>query len=171
MQTTLHGFLADMARHARQRGLTNREWARHARLPAETLSRLKRRDDCDLATLNALAGALGLRLALLPALDREMPRTFDRDAEDQLLALSASRTLDLRRWLVAGPRFFMAGVAVLVGGMRDADREAMLSLAEALYPGSSSVEEFQTWMEMSPLRPSRFLPMLEQRIKSDASAT
>lgn len=134
----------------------------------ETLARLKHRDDCDLSTLDALAGAVDMRLDLTPKLARDMPTRFARDQEEALLELCASGSLDLRRWLRAGPRYFMAGLAVLIAGMREADREGLILLGEALYPGMSQVSEFQSWLSKSPVRPSRFLPMLRQRMASRA---
>jgi hypothetical protein len=40
------------------------------------------------------------------------------------------------------------------------DRRALLDLAEQLHAGSSQVGVFAPWLERSPVRPSRFLPML-----------
>ena len=56
--------------------------------------------------------------------------------------------------------FFMAGLAVMLASVPEFDRRSLLDLAEALQAGSSQVEVFALWLERSPLRPSRFLPML-----------
>ena len=169
MDTLLPRLLEHLEGAAHRRGLSAREWAEGADLRPETLARLKHRDDCDLSTLGALAGAVDLRLELTPRLPRDMPARFGREEEEALLLLCASGSLDLRRWLAAGPRYFMAGLAVLVAGMREADREGLLLLGEALYPGMSQVEVFRDWMAQSPLRPSRFLPMLRQRATISAN--
>ena len=93
-----------------------------------------------------------------------MPKKFGREDEEKLLALCASHSLDLAKWREAGSGFFMAGLAVMLAGVRSVDRQALLALSEALYPGMSSVDTFHAWLAKSPLRPSRFLPMLEQRV-------
>ena len=166
MDTPLESMLATMAHAAKREKLSNRDWAEKAGVRPETISRLKQRGDCDLATLAALAGAVNLRVALVPQLKMSMPKRFGREEEESLLALGASRSLDLAKWREAGSGFFMAGVAVMLAGVRGADRQALLALAEALYPGMSSVGTFQAWLKKSPLRPSRFLPMLLQRARN-----
>ncbi len=85
---------------------------------------------------------------------------MDRDYEKRLLNLCASRTLDPERWEQLGPRFFMAGLAVMLAGTADFDRRSLLALAETLHPGASEPAVFARWLAASPLRPSRFLPML-----------
>jgi hypothetical protein len=40
------------------------------------------------------------------------------------------------------------------------DRRAFLSLAEQLHPGASEPAVFSRWLERSPVRPSRFLPLM-----------
>jgi hypothetical protein len=85
---------------------------------------------------------------------------FDREYEAQLLDLCASGDLDPQHWRRHGPAFFMAGLAVMLASVPEFDRRSLLDLAEALQAGSSQVEVFALWLERSPLRPSRFLPML-----------
>lgn len=162
----LENMLATMAHAARRDKLSNRDWAQKAGVRPETLSRLKQRGDCDLTTLVALAEAVDLRLALVPRLKMSTPKSFDREEEEKLLVLCASRSLDLAKWREAGGGFFMAGVAVMLAGVRGFDRQALLALSEALYPGMSAADTFRAWLKKSPLRPSRFLPMLEQRIQA-----
>ncbi len=159
---SLPAFLDRLAPAVRQAQWTDRQWAEKAQLRPETLARLKQRDDCDLNTLTALADAVGWQLRLDPALDREMPAQFGRDAEAALLDLCASGSLDVRRWLDAGPRYFMAGLAVLVSNARGTDHEGLCALAEALYPGMTEVTVWNQWLAESPVKPTRFLPMLEQ---------
>jgi len=92
-----------------------------------------------------------------------MPTSLGRKEEEALLELCASVSTDVSRWMSPRPRYFMAGLAVLMAGTRGADRAALLLLAEALFPGATSKEEFGRWLEASPVKPSRFLPMLAER--------
>lgn len=152
---------------ARAAGITDTAWAARAGVRKETLSRLRARDTCDFATLSALAGAVECRLGVLDlaavaaAMDGHFPRRLNREYEEKLLQLCASRTLDAARWQELGPRFFMAGLAVMLAGDRKFDRRGLLDLAEQLHPGASEPEVFARWIEHSPLRPSRFLPLLD----------
>jgi hypothetical protein len=154
---------------ARRRGLTDAAWAAAAGLRKETLSRLRGRSTCDLATLQALARAVGTELRVSPAGERRttpdghFPAAVDRDYEADLLDLCASGALDAEAWRAAGPAFFVAGLAVLLAGARGFDRSRFLALAERLHPGSTAPEAFAQWLARSPVRPSRFLPMLEAR--------
>lgn len=167
----LGNLLASLTRLAQQRGLNASQWAAAAGVPKETLSRLRRRTSCDFATLNALASAIDARLAVLhgPPVattpDGHFPARVDRNYEARLLALISSGDLDPNAWRTIGPAFFMAGIAVMLGGVRGADRHALLALAEALHPGSSHPDVFQLWLALSPIRPSRILPIIraEQR--------
>lgn len=163
----LPDLLARLTSLARALGLTDAQWATRAGVRPETLSRLRRRSSCDLATLQALASAVGARLTLeTPAAgavtpDGHFPLGLGRDAEVRLLALAASGNLEDDAWLAAGPRFFMAGLAVMLAGEPAHDRRGLLALAERLHPGISEPAVFTLWLERSPLRPSRFLPLLE----------
>ena len=49
----------------------------------------------------------------------------------------------------------------ILGRVRSATR--YLRLAEVLHPGVSTPEVFALWLENSPVRPSRFLPMARKR--------
>lgn len=163
----LSTVLDELTQAARLRGLNDSQWAARASLPKETLSRLRRRDSCDFRTLLALANAVDVRLATvdetLPALthDGNFPAEMDREYEEKLLRLCASRSLTPQQWAAVGPRFFMAGLAVMVASMASFDRRGLLSLAEHLCPGAGEPEVFARWLKRSPLRPARFLPMLE----------
>jgi len=57
----------------------------------------------------------------------------------------------------------MAGLAVMLASDPHFDRRGLLELAELLHPGSSEPAVFERWLARSPVRPSRFLPMLRQQ--------
>jgi hypothetical protein len=57
----------------------------------------------------------------------------------------------------------MAGLAVMLAGTRGFERGRYLALGEALHRGSSRVEVFAEWLARSPVRPSRFLPLVRAR--------
>jgi DNA-binding phage protein len=162
----LAAMLAALSDRARARGLTDTAWAARAGVRKETLSRLRSRETCDFATLSALASAVGANLAVVepppPAetLHGHFPAAVHRPYEEQLLNLCASRTLELSQWERLGPRFFMAGLAVMMASAAGFDRRGLLALAEQLHPGASEPEVFGRWLKASPVRPSRFLPMV-----------
>ena len=162
--SSVASFIDQLTPAARRARLTDREWADKAKLRPETLARLKQRTDCDLGTLEALAGAVGWRISLDQVPERTMPARMHRDAEAVWLDLCASGSLDVRRWLDAGPRYFAAGLALLLSNARGVDREGLTALADALYPGIAEPAEMNQWLARSPLRPSRFFPMIEQRM-------
>ncbi len=158
--------LAALTARARSLGLTDTQWAERANVRKETLSRLRRRSTCDFETLQSLAASMGARVGLLeerPATtaDGHFPLEVDRNYEQQLVDLAASRSLDLATWAAMGPRFFMAGLAVMLASSPNPDRPGLLALAEALHPGSTEPVVFGHWLERSPVRPSRFLPMVD----------
>jgi hypothetical protein len=162
-------LLETMTARARLRGMTDREWAAAAGLRHETLSRVKRRATCDAATLAALAEGCGLALVLRDAAgdptssDGLMPAHFSREAEERLLALCARGDVEPAHWGALGPTFFVAGVANLVASANGLDPDGRFArLAETLHPGVRSVGAFSLWLTRSPIKPSRFLPMLRQ---------
>lgn len=169
--TELARFLDALRRAAQSLGLTDAAWAERAGLRKETLSRLRRRSSCDLTTLNALAAVVGARLAVvrdnLPesSADGHFPLEVGRDYEQRLLELCASRRLEPEAWAAAGPRFFVAGLAVMVASVAGFDRRGLLDLAEHLHPGSSEPAVFAKWLARSPVRPARFLPLLGMEAK------
>lgn len=168
MHSALPAILDTLAATADDRQLTRRDWALKAGVRPETLSRLRARGDCDFATLEALAHALDLRLGIKPARFRltasgHMPQRFGRDEEEKLLELCAAPVPRTDAWRAAGPAFFMGGLAVMLASLRGFDRQRYLALGEALHPGISTAETLALWLKQSPLRPSRFVPMLEQR--------
>jgi len=150
-------------------GLTDSAWAARAGLRKETLSRMRRRETCDFATLHALATAAGSRLNFenVPTTqvtpDGHFPTEVNRELEQRLLELSALGDLDPACWTSMGPRFFMAGVAVMLAGAPGRDRSSLLALAERLHPGVSEPQVFARWLARSPLRPTRFLAGVQAR--------
>lgn len=166
MLNTLPESLERLSLAATARGHTRTQWAERAGLRKETLSRLFRRSDCDFGTLVRLADAAGLRVDFVAEPDREMPATWDRDAEAALVQLCASGSFDLRRWMKAGPRYFMAGLATLCANAYEGRREEYLALAQALCPAMREPAEFSRWLALSPAKPSRFLPLMRARQKA-----
>ena len=170
----LDDLVAGMTDLARGRGLNDSQWAAASGLPKETLSRLRRRTNCDLATLVALANAAGARLCVMPGApvdttpDGHFPDRVDRDYESRLLKLAASGNCDAAAWHALGPAFFMAGLAVMLASRRGADRGALMTLADKLHPGMSHPDVFDAWLARSPLKPSRFLPMLRAEARDAA---
>jgi len=155
-------LLEQMTPAAKARFSTEAGWAEDAGLRKETLSRLKKQRSCDLETVGALAKSAGYTLALVPedrVAGKHVPEKFTRSYEEGLLDLSASGNVDPTTWLAHGPAFFMGGLAVMLGSARGFERERYLRLAETLHPGVSTPEVFNMWMDKSPVRPSRFLPM------------
>lgn len=140
-------------------------WAKAAGVPKETLSRLKSQPSCDLRTLAALAAAAGYVITMAPAVAEagDFPRALTRELETRLLDLAASGNTDSAAWRQHGSAFFMGGLAVLLAGARGFDREKYLRLAESLHPGVSTPEVFARWLQMTPIRAARFLPMARKR--------
>ncbi len=157
----------ELSSAARQHSINDSQWAARAGLPKETLSRLRRRHNCDFSTLASLASAVNVRVVTvdttLPLLtqDGHFPVDISRDYEESLLRLCASGSLNLAQWVAMGPHFFMAGLAVMLASVDKYDRCGLLMLAENISPGASKPDIFERWLKHSPLRPSRFLPMLE----------
>jgi len=161
-------LIAQLTPAARRRGLNDSQWAAAAGVPKETLSRLRRRSSCELTTLQALAQAAGMKLGMLPDVpedatgDGHFPRAVDRLYEQKLVALAASAERAPEVWRAHGPAFFMGGLAVLAAGAQGIgmDRNRLLDLGERLHPGISEPQVFQRWLDATPLKPSRFLPMV-----------
>lgn len=155
-------LLQALSARARRVGLNDRQWAAKAGLRPETLSRVKRRGQCDSATLNALAQACGtaLTLELAQSPDGLFPASFGRDEEEALLQLALSGNLDPVFWRQLGPPFFMAGFALFLSAAGEANREAYSALAEELHPGIASHDAFRRWLRGAPVKATRFLPML-----------
>lgn len=164
---TRPGQLLDSMREAATRRFGSLGgWARAAGLPKETLSRLRSQPSCDLRTLVALATAAGFVIQVAPANhagDKAFPQTLTRELESQLLDLAASGNTDTTHWQQQSSSFFMGGLAVLLASARGFERERYLRLADALHPGISSPEVFGQWLQATPLRAARFLPMARKR--------
>lgn len=162
----LRSVLGILIQKAAMLGFTDTQWAARAGIRKETLSRLRGRNSCDFATLQTLARAVGATVSVVDAdapgstKDGRFPAQFDRLYEEQLIDLCASGDVDPTRWRSHGPAFFMAGLAVMVASDPQFDRRSLLHLAERLHAGSSQVGVFALWLQRSPARPSRFLPML-----------
>lgn len=162
-------LLDTLSREAKRRDWTDTEWAGRAGVRKETLSRVRRRRSCDLATLNALAGAVGHRVDVIAGpsqgttADGHLPEGLDREYEERLVELCASGSLAVDAWSSSGPGFFMAGLAVMLASVPGYDRQGLLALAEELHPGASEPAVFTHWLERSPLRPTRFLAQLGER--------
>lgn len=167
-------MIARLTAQARAQSLTDGQWAARAGIRSETLSRLRKRSNCDLSTLQALAAAVDARLVLdagervATTPDGHFPASLDREYEARLLRLAASGDLADEAWATAGPRFFMAGLTVMLASEAGLDRRGLLALAERLHPGVSEPAVFSRWLDRSPLRPSRFLPLLAMERKHAA---
>jgi hypothetical protein len=159
--------VATLTRRARSLGFSDTEWATRAGVRKETLSRLRRRQSCDFETLRLLAHVVGAGLGVLESPppdstpDGHFPAKIDRDYEERLVELSVSGDLEPERWARMGPRFFMAGLAVMLASAGHVDRGGLLNVAERLHPGASEPVVFSRWLERSPLRPTRFLSLFD----------
>jgi hypothetical protein len=160
--------LVRLTARARARNLTDAEWARLAGMPKETLCRLRRRDNCDFTTMARLAAVVDSHLSITPGRagpsdDGLWPANFDRADEEALVDALAAHESDINADALRqlGPPFFVAGLAVLISGARDVNRDRWLSLAEALHPGATALPAYQYWLDHAPVRAARFLPMWE----------
>lgn len=95
-------------------------------------------------------------------------RGLSRAQEERLLKLCASRDFRLSRWARAGDRRTLAGVVAMLASVELFDRTKLFALAERLYPGMSSLEAYGEWLRTSAIRPDRFLPMLEARLRAQS---
>lgn len=162
----LRSLLLELTGRARHRGWSDAEWSRRSGVLKETLCRLRSRSNCDLATLAALADAVGAEVAVRSTnagttADGRWPSAVDRALESRLLHLIASGTMRPDDWRPHGPGFFLAGVAMMLASVSGFDRSRYLALAEELHPGASEPRVFSRWLAETPLTPSRFLPMLQ----------
>jgi len=62
----------------------------------------------------------------------------------------------------------VTGLAVMLASESDVKRRQSLELAERLHPGASEPVVFSRWLDASPVRPSRFLPLVRARAKHAA---
>jgi hypothetical protein len=104
----------------------------------------------------------GVQAVGRPAAARDLPY---REFEARLLDVCAGLP-DAASWRKAGPARLMAGLAVVIASDSRFDRRAYLDLARSL--DSSMVTDlpaFTEWLSRSPVRPSRFMPMLRDLVK------
>ena len=99
---------------------------------------------------------------------RGQPGRLGRAQEERLARLAASGDLRPSRWRRAGDPQLLAGIAVMLASEYGAPRMRLLALAERLHPGMTDVARFGRWLAKSPLKPSRFLPMVaaERRLRA-----
>lgn len=167
--------LTTLTKRARGLGLSDTQWATRAGVRKETLSRLRGRRSCDFETLRLLAQAVGTGVGVLESRppestpDGHFPASVDREYEERLVELSLSSDLEPERWARMGPRFFMAGLAVMLASAGNVDRRGLLNLAEHLHPGAAEVSVFSRWLERSPVRPTRFLPLVDAGHRTHAA--
>jgi hypothetical protein len=98
----------------------------------------------------------------------EMPS--DRDTERSFVEFCAHFPPDAELWSQFGDRKFLAGVAVLLAGHSGFDRAAYLTLAEALYPGSSSLEQYEKWHRTYKPSFPRLFSMIDRERRAHARA-
>jgi antitoxin (DNA-binding transcriptional repressor) of toxin-antitoxin stability system len=94
--------------------------------------------------------------------------SWSRRQEERVVELCANEDFRPSRWLRAGNRYELAGVAAMLASHADFDRSRMLALAERLHPGMSTTTIFNRWLARTPIHAARLLPMLRQRESSDA---
>ena len=99
-----------------------------------------------------------------PGAGHEMPMRYGRAVEEGLLAFCASGRLEADLWRQQGSPFFMAGLATMLASARGFPRERLLALARELYPGMADAATFARWLERSPVRAARFVPVLRKRL-------
>jgi hypothetical protein len=64
----------------------------------------------------------------------------------------------------------MAGLAAMLSCFDDLDPDGGYArLAEALHPGVLGVDAFRIWLQRSPVKATRFLPMLRKHRRQRAS--
>lgn len=167
---SVSAMLDSLTLAARRQGLNDSAWAARAGLRKETLSRVRGRGSADFATLACLAHAIGAQIQVHHAHattltdDGHFPARVDRDYEQQLLELAADHALNPAHWRSVGPRFFMSGLAVMLASVRGMPRHRLLAMAEDLHPGSSQPQVFSLWLARTAIQPSRFIPMLRERL-------
>jgi antitoxin (DNA-binding transcriptional repressor) of toxin-antitoxin stability system len=93
-------------------------------------------------------------------------RRWSRRDEERIVELCAGRDFRPSRWLRAGERRTLAGVATMLASVTGFDRTRMLALAERLHPGMSTPAEFGRWLAGSPVHAGRLLPMIEARMRA-----
>jgi len=113
---------------------------------------------------------------LVPAPKGRRPRArlagrvggLSRAEEERLVSLCASGDLRPSRWMRAGDHRLLAGVAVMLASQPEFDRVRLLSLAERLFPGMTTADEFAQWLEHAPVKAARLLPMIRREMRRPA---
>jgi len=100
--------------------------------------------------------------------DGLFPDGLDPDEEAKLIELVLSGNRNCADWLMHGPRFFMAGMAVLLAGLPQFEHQPLLELAEEIQPQSSDASLFRLWTQRCPLDRERFLARLERERRMQA---
>jgi antitoxin (DNA-binding transcriptional repressor) of toxin-antitoxin stability system len=90
---------------------------------------------------------------------------YSRAREEELVRLCARGDFRPSRWQRAGDRRTLAGIAVMLASQPEFDRVRLLALAETLEPGMSRAGAFARWLAETPVRASRFLPMVRAELK------
>ena len=112
--------------------------------------------------------------ARTPKRTAQPERRWSRRDEERAVELCAGGDFRPSRWLRAGDRRTLAGLAAMLASVEGFDRTRMLALAERLCPQMSTPGEFNRWLADAPVLAARFLPMLraqvsELRMPSSAS--
>lgn len=94
---------------------------------------------------------------------------LERAEEERLARLAASGDLRPTRWLRAGDRRLMAGVATMLASQPEFDRMKLLALAERLSPGMSTPEEFGRWLDEGHVRAARLMPLVRAELRGRVS--
>jgi prevent-host-death family protein len=95
------------------------------------------------------------------------PAGLTRGQQQRLVRLCASGDLRPSRWLRAGDRRLLAGVAAMLASQPGFPRMRLLALAERLHPGMSTPEGFARWLENAPVKAARFLPMVRAEMRRE----
>ena len=93
-------------------------------------------------------------------------RGLGRRQEERLARLAASGDLRPTRWLRAGDRRLMAGVATMLASQPEFDRMKLLALAERLSPGMTTPDEFGRWLDEGQVRAARLLPLVRAELRT-----
>jgi len=92
-------------------------------------------------------------------------RRLSRAEEERIARLCASGDLRPSRWMRAGDRRVLAGVAVMLASQPEFDRVRLLALAERLFPGMSTADEFAKWLERATVKAARLLPVVRREMR------
>jgi antitoxin (DNA-binding transcriptional repressor) of toxin-antitoxin stability system len=96
---------------------------------------------------------------------RARHRGVERHEEERLVRLCASGDLRPSRWMRAGDRRLLAGVATMLASQPGFPRMRLLALAERLHPGMSTPEGFARWLETAPVKAARLMPMVRAEMR------